>query len=36
MMRVAASEPNRTWAVVVNGSRWRVTDSNAIARVESG
>src|SRR5215216_1796330 len=36
MMRVAESDPNRTWTVVVNGSRCRVTDSNAMARVESG
>ena len=36
MMRVAESGPNLTWTVVVKGSRWRVTDSNEMARVESG
>ena len=35
MIRVAESEPNLTWAVVVKGSRWRVTESKAMARVES-
>jgi len=34
-MRVAESAPNFSWTVVLKGSRWRVTDSNAIARVES-
>jgi hypothetical protein len=35
MMRVAESELKRTSAVVVNGSRRRVTESTAMARVES-
>src|ERR1051326_908532 len=36
MMRVAESEPNLTSAVGLNGSRRRVTESKAMALVESG
>jgi hypothetical protein len=35
MMRVAESEPNLISVVVVNGSRLRVIESKAMARVES-